>query len=345
MAEVPPLPLGNLSLDSADQHDRCVGDQLKEHAMTVTLEQLEELRFAHTHDIVMNGDMPTFRRRQGPAPLRKASVYMWISARPDDPRVFDVMYVGKAGNGVTIRQAQHRSGFVNSPAGRANRRLITEWLATDRTLQVHARVSDTQAIFGSRTTLYSSEEAAACEVFEPRWNRAVFPRVLDEGAEQPADDIAANETEPAVTQEALAVGLIGEAFQDVPYGDEVIQFVGSLDANDRARFLRLMLFLQACAPHAMHKVVRGYTGQPAGYDKTPMLVLGNIRESDGRAVDWFARVPLVEPEGADVTVIFHRTLLADGVDAARVAFSDKGDWRPLDLDAFLDHPQGLLAAP
>lgn len=323
----------------------------RETSMPVTRQQLDEWSFFHTHDIVINGDVPMFRRREVAAPTH-ASIYMWLSPSPNDETLFDTMYIGKAGYGVERRQSQHKGGFTHGGTGRANCALITEWLAGGRTLRVYARTSENTNIFGRDTSLYSTEEAAACDAFEPRWNRANFPK----GRGAAAVDQRPTAPVPRVTEETVtvpgnqpphvasedAVATIAVAFQDVPQGDEVVMFVQSLEAGAQDRFLRVMDFLQQSQPTATHKIVSGYSDQPAGYNSKPMLVVGNIRESDGRAVDWFARTPLIDKDGTPLTIIFHRDLLDPTVETARVSIGRKGDWRPIDLDDFLENPGDYL---
>lgn len=319
--------------------------------MPVTRQQLDEFNFFHTHDIVIDGDVPTFQRRGTVSPAH-ASIYMWLSPNPNDATQFDTMYIGKAGYGVERRQSQHKGGFTHSGTGRANRTLITEWLTGGRTLQVFARISDSTTIFGRNTSLYSTEEAAACDAFEPRWNRANFPQVqgaaaVDQRPTAPVppvtdENVTVPGNQPLHVAEEDAEATIAVAFQDIPQGDEVGMFVQSLDADTQDRFLRVMDFLQQTRPTATHKVVRGYTDQPAGYNSKPMLVIGNVRESDGKAVDWFARVPLVNEDRTPLTIIFHRDLLNPTVNTALVSIGHKGDWRPIDLDTFLENPEDYL---
>lgn len=315
--------------------------------MQITRQQLDESNFHHTHNIVMDGDVPAFRRQGAPASAQ-ASIYMWLSPTSVDGTLFDVMYIGKAGYGVERRLSQHKGGFTHSGTGRANRTLITEWLAGGRTLQVYARCSASAEIFGRKASLYSTEEAAACDAFEPRWNRANFPQVRGAAVDQgPMARVLAVIEEvpldqPTLVAEDVAAATIAIAFQDIPQGDEVVRFVQSLDAGTRDRFLRIMGFLQQRQPTAGHKIVRGYSDQPQGYNRKLMLVIGKPRETDGRAVEWFARVPLVNEPSTPLTIIFRRNLLSRNVNPALVAKGEKGDWRPIDLDAFLDSPQVYL---
>jgi hypothetical protein len=322
----------------------------KENGVPVTRQQLDECNFFHTHDIVIDGDGPTFQR-QGAVTPAHASIYMWLSPSPNDATLFDTMYVGKAGYGVERRQSQHKGGFTHSGTGRANRTLIADWLARGRTLHVYARISGSTTIFGKSTSLYSTEEAAACEAFEPCWNRANFPQIRGAATVNlPPIALIPPATEEAVTVPEDQQPLVGEdpaattavAFQDIPQGDEVGMFVQSLDVDTQVRFLRAMDFLQQSQPTATHKIVRGYSDQPAGYNNKPMLVIGNVRESDGRAVRWFARVPLINEDCTPLTIIFHRDLLNPTVETARVSIGRKGDWRPIDLDAFLGNPDDYL---
>lgn len=306
--------------------------------MPINKDQLEKFNFFHTHDIVMNGDSPTFQR-QGAVSPTCASIYMWLSPTLNDATQFDTMYIGKAGYGVERRQSQHKGGFTHSGTGRANCTLITEWLTGGRTLHVYARVSEFSNIFEKDTSLYSAEEAAACAAFEPRWNRANFPQVpsvVDQESVAPTPkNINTPEKQAPNGVEENTEAKINVAFQNVPQGDEVGIFVESLDLGTKNKFLRVMNFLQNKWPEATQKIVGGYSDQPRGYNGKPMLVIANVREADGKAVDWFARVPLINEENSPLTIIFHRKLLNQSVESIRISKGNKKDWRPIDLEDFL----------
>ena len=137
---------------------------------------------------------------------------------------------------------------------------------------------------------------------------------------------------------------VAVAVQDIPQGDEVAMFFPSLDVNTQDKFLRVMNFLQQSQPTATQKIVRGYNDQPDGYNNKPILVIGNISETSGRAVHWFARVPLVNEEHTPLTIIFHRDRLNEDVETARISIGKKGDWRPIDLDSFLRSPRDFFAS-
>jgi hypothetical protein len=74
-----------------------------------------------------------------------------------------------------------------------------------------------------------------------------------------------------------------------------------------------------------------------------MLVVGTIRASDRRAVNWNARIPLVDEDDNPLTIIFPGSRRSPLLAAGRFAEGDKGVWRPLDLDEFLNDPDAYLA--
>lgn len=306
--------------------------------MPINAKQLTEHDFIHTHDVLLDGNDPVFRSCH-PQPPNQAGIYMWASPLPGNGDTLDVMYIGKAGYGVERRLSQHRGGFTHSATGRANRELIINWLETGRTLRVYARTSKVEAIFGAQTAIYSAEEEAACIAFEPRWNRAKFPRMPAIGA-----GMVAPEEQPLVEAEPInGVGeAVAAAFVEVPQGDEVVAFAQTLEPVAQAQFARIMSFIQERAPGGGQKIVHGYSHQPTGYNNTPMLTCGQIRESDGKADKWFARVPLVNTDRSPLTIILHPDLLSPAIDHALIAVGAARVWRPLDLNAFLASPENYL---
>lgn len=297
--------------------------------MTITLDQLSELHFRQTHDIALEDGMPLFRRA---AAGREASLYCWVSPRADAGDC-DVLYVGKAGYGVDRRLQQHQGGFVHSGTGRHNRQLITAWIAAGRSILVFTRVASTMELFGVEVSLYSSEEEAFCQAFEPLWNRAAFPgnRPL-----APARGRARAAPAEAVELECAATAQLA-------HGDELVAHLESLPPIERARFRRLLDWAAARFPEAAQKIVRGYTDQPTGYNGVPMLVFARIGPS-GRATPhgWVARIPLTNGDAAPMTIILPESARRPDLDPARAATGRKGGWRPLDLDAFLQSPDAWL---
>ncbi len=290
--------------------------------------------FVHTHNIEMDGMRPTFSLIRGREVFAGAGIYVWASPMPDHPDRYVALYVGKAGYGLQRRLGQHAGSFrdIGAGTGQQNRQLIVDWLATGRTLQVWGRLSASTNLFDQETSLYSAEEAAACVAFEPRWNRANFPRAPNAGAAVPEEPLPGGNPPPMEV-----------AFEAVPHGDEVAAFVGGLDEPTQARFMRIMDFVQQRHADAGDKIVRGYTGQPPGYSQKPMLVIGQIRATDGRAVNWNVRIPLVNEVDNLLTIIFPGARRSPLLAANRFAEGDSGVWRPLDLDEFLNNPDDYLA--
>ena len=313
----------------------------------INIQTLSDLGFVHTHDVVMRGDMPAFsinmenkidRRLENDA---RSSVYMWLSPRGGSTD-FDVLYIGKAGFGVDRRLRQHQGGFINSQAGRENRRLITELMNSGRQVLVYRRVSEVRNVLGYEISLYSAEEQALCERFSPIWNRARFPQAngYNENLNPPRNHLSQSKM-----QEKLAVDPIIHApqqihkleaidFSDLSYGDEVKIFLDSLAAHKRDQFERLVSLLQRREPDAAQKIVRGYANQPSGYNKTFMYVFGFIG-NDGRARNRPGWIPLTDTEKAPLTAIFPKTARCQDIDLSLIIEGNNGDWRPHDLSHFL----------
>lgn len=321
--------------------------------MPISRQQLQQFNFAHTHDIKSMVEIPGFVR-QGAMPPAVAGIYMWLSPIPGDSEQFDVMYIGKAGFGVDRRLQQHRGGFLNSGTGRANRVLIEQWISGGRELQVHSRESAPLDIFGVDVSLYSAEEDAACRLFEPRWNRAAFPRLAPTGTVVMAtkkhtsglaalagavDTDLSFENPPPMNEFTAASAL---AFRDIPYGEEIANFLSSIPPKEQAKFVHAIELIQQLHPDSVHKIVQGFAGQPPGYNGKPMLVICDVRSANGRAVKWHARIPLFNDVAHPVTIIFPSKKRQPSLDAVLVSSGAKDVWRPLNLDAFLAVPQAYL---
>lgn len=137
--------------------------------------------FTKTHSLVLDAGRLRFRAAGAQPPSSAASVYAWVltTSGPDAPEA-EVLYVGKAGRGISARCRQHEGGFSgNSVTGRANKDEICDILADNENanISVYTRVSDTQDIWGKKVSLYSAEEDALCLLLKPRLNRAAFPEV------------------------------------------------------------------------------------------------------------------------------------------------------------------------
>lgn len=298
--------------------------------MPIPRHLLASLGFSHTHDIEMQGDIPAFSKR-APASA-EASVYMWASptANPDE---FEPLYVGKAGYGVARRLQQHRGGFVHSGTGRSNRGLITDWLRGGRSIAVFTRIASTSEVFGVRVSLYSSEEEALCEAFEPRWNRASFPGAKTADVEPQVIEAAGQDMPQAVAADLMQLA----------HGDEIAAFLDSLPHGTRALFQQLIGLVDMRFPDKAQKIVTGYNNQPTGYNKTPMLVFADIGPS-GRAVGngWVARIPLTDEDRAPLTILFPSSAKRLDLNPALISEGQHGAWRPLDTAAFLRTPDSYL---
>lgn len=315
--------------------------------MKISLDVLDELKFVKTHNVSMEGDVPIFTACcEIVGKDDQPSVYMWLSPIKGTAD-FDVLYVGKAGYGVARRLKQHQGGFVNSSAGRDNRRLITEWLKTERMIGVYRRVSEVQSVLGQKIYLYSSEEQALCERFSPLWNRARFPQVSrkpeglivmpsDRSFESPEQDV--DEAPVTQGQRSLSVD-----FSNLALGDEVVAFLNSLEMEKHDQFLQLGDLLQQRQPAAQQKITQFYTGQPSGYHNTPMYVFGFIG-NDGKARRRTGWIPLVDSSDAPLTVIFPKKERRPNVDSSIISEGAKGDWRPLDLSHFLSNVSEYLVS-
>lgn len=319
--------------------------------MTIDLATLHTMAFAPTHYLVLEADIPIFKIHSAAIKHKELerdtlpSVYMWLSPQAGETN-FDVLYVGKAGYGVSRRISQHQGGFTNSVTGRENRRLITEWLAAGRTIEVHRRISSQHLLLGQEVSLYSAEEQALCERYNPLWNRARFPRiqlisetpssadVLPEPYATPTNGVAFP-SDPVDSQTPEV------DFSQVAQGDEITAFLGALDKSKRFQFLSLCELLLRLDPQSAQKLVSGYVGQPKGYDNKPLYVFGHIG-NDGRARHRCGWIPLTDSQTSPLTVIFPAKARSLSLDKCLFVEGSTGNWRPLDLSHFLAHTKQYI---
>lgn len=298
--------------------------------MSVTAKFLNDSQFVHTHDILSDGEFPSFKVRN---PIEQgASVYMWLS--PLNESEFEVLYIGKAGYGVNNRFGQHASGFKNSNTGKANCELIQKHISAGGIISVFARNSECQKLFGFPTSiaLYSAEEEALCDQFNPLWNRAKFPSK----AKKISNKVSDGEGRQALYEvDDLNVPI---DFSEMARGGDVSSFYMSLNYQDRNLFLQILALIEDTPELAVlqQKIVDGYSEQPQGYNKVPMINFAMIHES-GRAVanSWGIRVPLINAESSPLTVILPKKYINQKCDPDAIEWGSSDSFRPKSLSDFL----------
>ena len=308
----------------------CYSNYKGQAAILITSSRFSSSGFSHTHDIEMQGDIPTFVKRT--RTNAESAVYIWVSPTAN-PHEFEPLYVGKAGYGVDRRLQQHRGGFVHSGTGRRNCALIIDWLRSGRSIAVFTRIAATTEMFGVHVSLYSSEEEALCEVFEPPWNRASFPGSKKDKAVTQVDQ-AIPENLPQATETDL---------MQLAHGDEIATFLDSLSEDNRTLFQHLTGLVEQRFPGQAQKIIKGYTNQPPGYNNKPMLLFSNVGPA-GRALPkrWVARIPLLDERQAPLTILFPTSAKRDDLRPELISEGKHGAWRPLDIAVFLNDPDSYL---
>jgi hypothetical protein len=280
---------------------------------------LQKLNFLHTHDILIDASgEPYFKevKKMGDS----SAIYVWLT-QADAVDDLTLLYCGKAGYGPSRRMIQHAGGFKNSITGKENRRLILELLKSNKSIQVYARQSKTIELFGAVVSLYSAEEEAMCEAYSPLWNRAKFP------ASQLKSKKASKDT--IVDQYLNNINLFnGFALKD---------HIDSLEKDDKAKFVNLLMLLDEAVNNTEieQKIIRGYSQQPKGYSRIPMLVYCK-RSKSGKALSkgWYFRVPLVLTESQPMTVFINKQALNADC-SEELLYSYDNFYIPKDFDHFL----------
>ena len=110
--------------------------------------------------------------------------------------------------------------FTNAD-GNGCRGAIERAINEGATIEVFARVSPYQTVFGRKVSTYALEEQALWNLFRPAWNKAMFP------VPQHHDDVA----------KAAAL------FADIPGGEQVSQYLEGLEPEEDAQFLNMVTTL------------------------------------------------------------------------------------------------------
>jgi hypothetical protein len=309
--------------------------------MDITLDDLVALGFTTSHSIRLAATgLPTFVPVAGEAPPKTPSVYLWV-AQSKSTRLCDVLYVGKAGKGVTIRCGQHQNGFTTSGTGKKNAAAIAEVLRdSDRTVLVLAREAARVELFGKRVSLYAAEEDALCARFRPWFNRTPFPDVG--AAEGLAGDVSQRSTGDSAS--AGIPDLINRRFRDQDEGtlDDLMAQLQSYDEADRSLLRRTLEFVETriAGPDHSSKLVGGYTGQIKGCDGVTALAYGRLLRSGSFAKEsWVARIFLAKSPRLALPL----RLLRPG--AASLAEATKDSFAPLDLEDLFRAPDRYLQDP
>ena len=294
---------------------------------TVTFEWLTGAGFVATHTITQVRGRLDFKPKGRVSRDRSPSVYLWV-VHADGARQGEVLYVGKAEQGIAIRCAEHRGGFTSGPTGIDNARRLRKILAAGHSVTVMTRRAAITEMFGREVSLHAAEESALLAKFAPRLNRATVPDV-EEAAAQPAGTlqrICARLNSRLRDQEEGTAGNLAVHIE--AYGPEA-----------RVRLDRLLTFIEErlLTPDHDAKLVGRYSDQPPGCNNVTTLVYGRLVRMKFSRNSWIARVyftakgPCVAfprvmcAPRAGVPVEVHRNILV-----------------PHDIDAFLEDPGSVL---
>lgn len=316
--------------------------------MTISLKELEDLNFHPTHEWVDNGG--TIKSRTVPghhANARSSSpmVYMWLTPLDRNHETFRLLYVGKAGAGISRRNVQHEGGFKNSDTGRKNQELIRQVLSTGTPVLIYSRISDRLSILGQVIPVYSAEEEALCERFSPEWNRAQFAV----GAkERPKSNRPPISSEGTTAMTPMTGHLSDFDFSRLARADEIYSFIESISQEDRDQLARLLdwAFDIQQQYRLEQKVVLGFTNHPRGYNGIPMLVFAQYGNAGmAKPHSWMVRIPLRSDDKYPLTVVLPKRLISHHVNQDQIAEGQDSNFRPLDLADFLSDPSKYVQLP
>ena len=294
--------------------------------------ELQALGFELTHEnIAPSKDgtlLPVFKEVAADPSLNKSGVYLWLSPAPTIQDSYDVLYVGKAGYGTTLRFSQHRAGFRKNSPG-SNCALIVEKFATGRKIFVFGKVADEIELFGVTISRYSTEEEALCKRLSPLWNRAGFPDLAK----------SKNSVEKTKAKAKKVSVLKNELEKDTSLWFE------ELKPEDKDRFSRILRYAEGIdiLQEMPQKVIGGYTNQPTSYNAIPIIVYGRFIKSGKVAPNaLFLKIPQPTSKTSGLTLFIPQCFTAAKLNHAKVVshgISSQALFYPLDVDHFLLHPK------
>lgn len=321
--------------------------------MRILKSKLDEWNFFPTHRCVKNSNGALKFELLKVAPERivrsdKPMVYLWLNPISED--LYEVLYVGKAGLGVTNRLRGHENGFKNSVPGQKNAREILSLITQEKEVLVFARKAEVIEVLGRSINAYSAEEESIHDQYAPAWNRAVFAGGRRSLRETEGGK-SANNTSVVTTQNALPLPeekILNFDFSDVLEGNVVSEFFEGLALENQNRFEELIRWMTQLneTKDLPTKIVRGYTDQPAGYNMVATILISTFRDN-GRAFPggWRLRIPLRADDKFPLSVTLNKKYLSAQLsqlskkDTERyIAFGAKDNFRPINLDHFLQDP-------
>ena len=165
---------------------------------------------------------------QGTLKNKTPGIYLWLHRK--DAMRFDVMYAGKAGNGIVIRMGEHIGGLKAAPAQRIDR--VRESFGLGNCLEIWFRQSakiTMNALFDGEISAYSTEEEAAISRFAPRLNRAKTPS-MRAAASEVVKENAQNKKDSKKTKKATSSAVAQEGVQ-ITKQEQVLLPIRAQQAN------------------------------------------------------------------------------------------------------------------
>jgi hypothetical protein len=308
----------------------------------VRISELQRLKFHKTHNIVLVSDKPQFVQLPSANPPKKPSVYLWLITKGEAQDTGEVLYVGKAGQGVARRCLQHQNGFSNSGTGRRNAAALKSILQErDVVVTVWSRKADQGEILGAKVSLYAAEEAALYVLFAPRLNRAAFPAMGEPAPAQNPGAAADIQQRPSSLTEQIARVIDAHLrLQDEGTVDDLLAQMDAYGEEARDQLARMLEVVRRHILRSEHalQLKGGYTDQVRGCNGVTTLGFGKLAAQRFAPNGWVARIYLCDDAPR---IAFPRRVLNDAkmlsVDVAMDSFS------PTDNEEFLREPWAFFA--
>lgn len=282
--------------------------------------ELHSLGFEKTHYLEHKDPSLKFKLTAGSklSRLNTPMVYIWCGIKEKKQ---EILYVGKAGFGVSKRLKEHEGGFKNSTTGRKNYKLLKAKFDDAYAIEVYSKEAEFSEIFGIQTSLYSAEEEALIRLLSPLWNRA---------SKKDKDATPEDQSQSRAFTESFDLS-------GVPGIDLVYQFFESLDCANKKRFNKLINYaVELSEKYSLKiRIVNGYQSQPKYYNRTAMLVVADFSTSGcAKRNTWKVRIPLRCDSNGPLTVILPKRVKKESIPENEVSYG-KYSFRPINIDDFL----------
>lgn len=287
--------------------------------MHISERELKKQGFRQTHYIQTSGKDLIIKPEAGAAQANQPCVYFWLGrSRGSTSNVYEVLYVGKAKSGPNARMKQHENGFRHSVTGKANKAYIEHYLGNSQEIFVFTRYAESIKHLGEESNGYSLEEEIFFKKYRPKWNR----------------------------QNLLGNKLNTKTILTLKWPNELREFREELAGSEQKTLDKLLIWAMDVSQQSgcEFRLVRGYSGQPSGYNTKPLLVFAKYKKIALPRSRLFS-IPLIGTTSCPVTILIDRNRAVSPHRTQTLWFAGNVSLRPRDLADFMTRPNAYFRAP